>query len=151
MIPETDAMLVSTAMRLLMHVVPAIPPGYPQSSAGTAATMLLFAAQEFDRAADIRLWENAEMRGLLKRGQDWLKPADILPAASNRISALNVENHALQTALIALHIAVEGGQGSEARVMERDILAFLKASAERRRLLLPSAEPSAGNPSEAAQ
>lgn len=137
MIPEVDGMLGSTAMRLMMNIIPSMPAGYSQSSANLSAILLILAAQQFENAAEIRVWENGEMRGLLARGKDWHAAAPIVPADSLKISALNAENHALKRALIALHERVEQAEGADARALERDILAFLKNAADRRRLHLP--------------
>lgn len=139
MTPEVDGMINATATRLMTQVFPALPPGYGQSSAGLTGMLLLFAAQQFENAADIRVWENGEMRKLLTRGANWSRPAEIAPAPSLKISALNAENHALKKALIALHAAVEDAKGEAARTFERDILAFLEAASDRRRLHLPTA------------
>jgi hypothetical protein len=133
MIPEADAFMNIAAGRLLSDIAPNMAPGYSQGSASTLAMVMILAAQEYGRAAETRAWENAQMRALLARGGVSL-PA---PAESLSVAALNAENAALSRALIALHAAAEEGTAPDSKALEQAILAFLKDSAQRRRLYLP--------------
>lgn len=139
MTPEVDGMINSTAMRLMMHVFPNLPQGYSQGSANLTAMLLLFSAQQFDNAAELRVRENEALRKLLARAGDFANLEAVTPAGSVKISALNAENHALKRELIKLHTAVEEAKGEGAKALERDILAFLKDMAAKRRLHLPGA------------
>lgn len=129
MTPETDAMLNGAAMKLLGEIAPQLPPGYIVGQISTVAMVMILSAQQFDKAADTRAWENETMRALLKRGGVDAPPAT--PGLS--ISTLNADNTALSTLLIALHERAE----REDTALERDILAYLKESTARRRLYLP--------------
>ena len=132
MIPEADALLNVAAGKLLMEIAPNIAPGYGQGSASTVAMVMILAAQEYGRAAEVRAWENARLRELLAHGGVTI---DIAPGGL-AIAALNAENAALTKLLIGLHERAEGPGGDAA--LERVILAFLKESAARRRLYLPA-------------
>ena len=120
------------AGKLLMEIAPNIAPGYGQGSASTVAIVMILAAQEYGRAADVRAWENARLREILARGG----VAGRRRASGLAIAALNAENAALTRALIALQEKAEGPGGDKA--LEREIAAFLKESAARRRLHLPA-------------
>lgn len=133
MIPEADTLLTVGATRLLSEVAPALPPGYAQGGASTVALVMLLSAQEYAKGADTRIWENARMAELLAASG----VADDTRAASNTIADLNAANAVLRRKLIALHERLENEQGAEARSAEKDILAFLKESGDRRRLFLP--------------
>ena len=139
MIPEVDGMITTTATRLMTQVFPSLPPGYSAGSAGLTGMLLLFAAQQFDNAAELRVRENADIRKLLAKAGDFTKLATVPVAQTLKISALNAENHALKRELIKLHIAVEEAKGEKAKSLEREILAFLKDMSDKRRLHLPGA------------
>lgn len=143
--PEVDQILFLTTGQLMNVVIPQLPPGYVQGNSAVLAILTLFAAQEYDRAAEIRAVENAEMRALFTDTAsgiddaalkaDLLKSAE-LQAASLRVSALNEVNYALRRVLIRLHAhAEEVGLGD----LERRIWGLLRASADRRQLALPPA------------
>lgn len=132
MIPEADALLNLAAGKLLLEIAPNIAPGYGQGSASTVAIVMILAAQEYGRAADVRAWENARLCEILARGG---VAVDVAPGGL-AIAALNAENAALTRALIALQEKAEAPGGDKA--LEREIAAFLKESAARRRLHLPA-------------
>lgn len=134
MIPEADTLLNVSAGKLLMEIAPQMPPGYGQGSTSTVAMVLVLAAQEYAKGADTRIWENTRMSEILAAAG----VSDIAKAASNAIPDLNTANVALRARLIALHEKVEGEKGDASRQTERGILAFLKESADRRRLYLPA-------------
>lgn len=139
MTPETNHLLNLVAARLLTVVAPDLPAGgYGQSSIATLAMTVMMSAQAFETAADTRAWENGEMRRLLKDGAAW-GPFENADAMENSltISALNEVGFKLKRDLIRLHEAAEADSRPEARVLEQAILAFLKASADRRRLYMP--------------
>lgn len=139
MTPEVDGMINTTAMRLMMHVFPNLPQGYSQGSANLTGMLLMFAAQQFDGAAELRVQENAALRKLLAKAGSFAELADVPSAGSVKISALNAENHALKRELIKLHAAVEEAKGEGARTLEREILAFLADMSDKRRVHLPGA------------
>lgn len=133
MTPEADQLLNIGAGKLMLEIAPALPPGYGQGSASTVAMVMILAGQEYAKGADTRIWENARMADLLARNG----VADVTVAASNTIPDLNAANSALKGKLIAFHARLEGESGAAARAAEREILAFLKESSDRRRLYLP--------------
>ncbi len=133
MIPEADTLLNVSAGKLLLEIAPQMPPGYGQGSSATVAMVLVLAAQEYARGADTRIWENARMSEILSAAG----AGDLPVAASNAIADLNAANAALRARLIALHERTEAESGDTARAREREILAFLKESSDRRRLHLP--------------
>ncbi|HEY5339337.1 MAG TPA: hypothetical protein VIJ85_14105 [Rhizomicrobium sp.] len=143
--PEVDQILGLTAAQLLAEIAPLLPASYAQSSTGLLSIMLVFCAQEFDRAADIRAAENADMRRLVGElaafvGDAALKTkitaASKSTDASLRISDLNAANYELRRLLIALQSHFED---NDARDAQAKIWLVLKTSAERRLLKLPGA------------
>ena len=145
MTPEVDQILGQTAGQLMMEVVPLLPASYAQSSAGLLAIILGFCAQEFDRAADIRAAENADIRKLFAElspaiGDAGLKK-DLESAGAGKdgslkISDLNAANAELRRLLIVLqtHVEDHGPKHACAKICK-----VLAAGAERRMLKLPGA------------
>lgn len=143
--PEVNQILGMTAGQLLSEVAPLLPHQYAQGTASIAAMMLMLSAQEYDRAADIRAAENSGMRalfaGLAPLVRDAGLKARLEEAArgtdtSLKISALDQNNYALRTLLIALHEHVEGLDGEAARAAETRIWQALKRFADARQLSL---------------
>ncbi|MBI3676865.1 MAG: hypothetical protein HY243_09655 [Proteobacteria bacterium] len=136
--PEVDQILRFSAGQLITGIAPDLPVGYNQGAVSLLGFMMLLAAQEYDRAADIRVTENADIRklfgALLPRVRDAaltekLKTASESKDASLTISALDAANYDLRRLLIALHTHVET-QGDTASA--KRIWAVLKAMADRR-------------------
>lgn len=148
MSPEVDAALRTIMVSLLVEIAPDLKSEYRQASAGVLAIAALFMAEEFDRAAAVRAWENGEMRRLLGLGSTLVGDPglrDRLAAAANggdtdlRVSALNAANAALRNLLIELQATLEQADGplrAPARDARRRIVAFLGESARRRSLRL---------------
>jgi len=143
--PEVDQILFITTSQLMNVVVPQLPAGYLQGTTSVLGVMTLLAAQEYDRAADIRFAENADMRALFKEAAPGVADAELrgellaaadLHESSLRISALNEVNYALRRLLIRLQAQAEEMGMHE---LERRIWIVLKASAERRQLQLAPA------------
>lgn len=143
--PEGDKILTLSAARLATTVAPLLSEVYAQSAIGLTNFMLTLVAQEYERAADLRVNENASIRGLF----DELVPlvtdpqlkAKLLAAAATKdlslkISALNAANYDLRRLLTALHVHVEEHEGAKARAAERRIWQLLKAIAEHRTVRL---------------
>ncbi len=144
--PEVDQILGLSAQQLMTQIVPLLPASYSQSSAALLGIMLGFCAQEFDRAADIRVAENRDMRAafseLAPLVADAALKAKLTAAAlsadpSLKISDLNATNYELRRLLIALQTHIEDVEGEAGRVAERRIWEVLRASAERRVLKMP--------------
>jgi hypothetical protein len=141
MSPEVDQILNMSATQMLGTLAPLLPGGYSQATAGLLGFMMMFAAQEYDRAADIRAAENADMRALFAelapRVGDAALRRKLVAAAmtkdeSLKISALDRANGELRKLLIILHESVEMDAQANKRVWR-----VLKDMAERRVLKLP--------------
>ena len=111
---------------------------FAQGTVGLLSTVLTMAAKEYDRGADIRFAENADMRALFGAiapavGDAGLK-AKLEAAAKSadanlRISTLNENNYALRRLLTEAMIFAEVHKLRDA---ERRIWAVLKDAAARR-------------------
>jgi hypothetical protein len=144
--PEVDQILGISAGQLMTSLIPLLPNSYAQGSSAVLSFMMLFAAQEYERGAEIRATDNAEMRmvfGLLAPIIDdaelkkKLEDAAISTDPSLLISKLNQSNAHLRALLIALHTYLESQGSDAARGGERRIWDVLKASAARRLLKPP--------------
>ena len=140
--PEVDQILGLSAQQLMGVLGPQLPVGYAQGSASILGVMMMLSAQEYDRAADIRASENADMRTLFREAAGKVSDADLksslLSAAGSRdaslkISMLNAANAELRHLLIRLQAHAEE-KGEQA--LQRRIWGVLKASADRRLLRL---------------
>ncbi len=143
MTPEVDQILNISGGQLMGVLAPALPPGYPQSTAGLLSFMLMLSAQEYDRAADIRARENSDMRALFAelapRVTDAALAAKLKTASAGKdesltITALNARNAELRKLLIVLHWSVEADAAANASVWR-----VLTAMANGRVLKLPGA------------
>eukprot|EP01030_Chromulinospumella_sphaerica_P025056 gene25056-25172_t len=93
----------------------------------------MLAAQEAERGAEARIWENQAIRDLLTQGGAAI-PEGAQTEKDYTICGLDRVNAALRTALIALHTAVEE-KGDQA--LDHAILRFYVKSADMRRLDMP--------------
>jgi hypothetical protein len=146
--PEVDQILNLSAGQLMAGTVPLLPNSFAQGSTGLVGILMLLSAQEYERGADIRARENADMRTLFKElsphvGDKELKAKLEEAAASSDasllISALDRSNAHLRKLLIAVHAYLEEQDGDAARAGEKRIWDVLRASAERRFLKPPGA------------
>ena len=139
--PEVGTILGLSTQRIAMgigHEGAAFAAG----TVGLIGMMLSLSAKEYDRAADIRFAENADIRALFAELAPGVIDAALkaqLEAAARakdeslRISALNESNYALRRLLTQLQIHAED---NGARDAERRIWAVLKALAARRLVTL---------------
>ena len=136
--PEVDQILGLSTGQLMSQIVPLLPNSFAIGSASLLGIMMTFAAQEYERGAEIRVAENTEMRALFREAAPQISDGElktILSTASNtqdrslKISALNAENTELRRVLIRLqaHAEEKGLRGLERRIWD-----VLKASADRR-------------------
>ncbi len=139
--PSPDLVLNQCFAKIAMEMGPALPAGYGQGSATTTGVLLLMVAQEFNRAADIRVKENAAMRALFASagvggglGQRLLAAASEGDADVN-VATLDRANALLKQLLIELHADAEK---NGARDLEVRILALLGEAAAARQVLLPA-------------
>jgi hypothetical protein len=140
--PEADEILGTAADQLLGQIAPNLNAAYLQGALAVQALLMKFAAREYERGADIRAAENADMRALFaefapKVGDPALR-SQLEAAAATRdtsltISALNAANAELRRMLIALqtHAEDSGDRDAQKRVWN-----VLKAAAARRVVLL---------------
>ncbi len=142
--PRIETVFQLVAADLLERVAPAISSSYHQGTVGMVATILVIAAEEWDRAASRRIEENASIRILFRDAAPAVKNSRLrqrlseLAAAEDRdfrVSALEANNCGLRAALIELHSYVENDTGPDARRIEDEIWKELVKSTERRRLV----------------
>ncbi len=96
-------------------------------------------SEEFDRAADRLLRENAAVRAILADARavvpglaDAIDGALRTSAPDHRVSSLQAENDALRRVLIDVHAAVEGSDGAAETALNERIWAELVESTNRR-------------------
>jgi hypothetical protein len=139
--PEVDVVLRSMMTKLLVEVAPAIGDAYVRSNVESMVALLAAAAEEFDRAAEVRVAENRSMRAILRAAAVQVPDGDLrarlaLAAeesdTSLRIADLNASNDRLRALLIELQALVEGSDEGWAREIDGAIWAELRASARRR-------------------
>ncbi len=147
--PEGGTILSMSAMRLMTAVAPSVADGYAQSTIGLINFMLSLVGQEYERGAEIRVAENADIRAVFselgpkvrdKALKEKLDAAAKAKDASLRISVLNASNYELRRLLTELHAHVEGQDGADARAAETRIWKLLKAIADRRVVSLAPAQ-----------
>ena len=140
--PTPELVLNQAFAKIAMEMGPALPAGYGQGSATITGVLLLMVAQEFDRAADIRVKENRAMRTLFAHAAESVDAAlatRLRAAADGRdadlsVAVLDRANGDLKKALIELHAHAEK-VGDIA--LERRILRFLSEAAAARQVFLP--------------
>jgi len=127
--PEAGDILGTAADQLMGQIAPNLNAHYLQGSLAVQALLLKFAAREYERGADIRFADNADMRALFAElapniGDAGLR-AQLMAAATTRdtslaISALNAANAELRRLLIALQIHIEdtGDSAAQKRIWE---------------------------------
>lgn len=136
--PEVDQILQTSAAQLMQNVLPLLPEGYTQGHGSLLSFMMIMSAQEYERAADIRVAENRDMRALFanlagriegKSLRDQLEAGAAQHDSSFAISALNKTNGDLRRTLIALqtHAETKNDREMQARIWE-----VLKRAAARR-------------------
>jgi len=139
--PEVDVVLRSMMTKLLLEVAPAVGDAYVRSNVEAMGALLAAAAEEFDRAAEVRVAENRSMREILRRPTKHVPEGDLRSRlavaaeereASLRITDLNAANDRLRALLIEIQTLVEGSDEEWARRIDRAIWDELRASARRR-------------------
>lgn len=146
--PLLPELLGGAAMTLALEVAPRLEAApYARGHAMTIMMMLIFAAQEADRAADVLYTENAALKALLKEAADLDLPEPVRTAARAaaaapdpglRVSALAALNADLRRDLITLHEAVEASPAPWAEALEARIWDLLRTGAAARALTLPA-------------
>ena len=145
--PDVSIVMQGFFGTLIGDVAPHLSAEYSMGHVGIMGLMLHMTAEVYDRAADIRLAENREMRALFGQAaalvEDGALKAKLTRAAegrdvSFRISALEENNAALAALLIELQAHVEGSDAPWAAGLEARIWDHLVATMERRELPFPS-------------
>jgi hypothetical protein len=139
--PEVDVVLRTMMTKLLLEVAPAVGDAYVRSNVEAMVALLAAAAEEFDRAAEVRVAENRSMRAIFQAASAHVSDGELrarlaLAACESdtslRISDLNASNDRLRALLIELQALVEGRDEEWARQIDAAIWAELRASARRR-------------------
>ena len=127
--PEAGDILATAADQLMGQIAPNLNAHYLQGSLAVQALLMKFAAREYERGADIRFAENADMRALFAElapniGDAGLR-TQLMTAAETKdtslaISALNATNAELRRLLIALQIHTEdtGDRAAQKRIWD---------------------------------
>lgn len=139
--PKVQDVLGALAGHLFTDVLPQLSASYAQADTMMAALLLSGAAEEFDRAAEVRSADIREMREIFAGAARYL-PAGPLrehvtdasdrQAKSLRIADLDACRDELAGVLISLHEAIETRGEPWARELDAKIWQHLRASTERR-------------------
>lgn len=146
--PDVPVVMGGFLAALATEIAPNLNGEYSAGNASTMGLALFFAGQEFERAAEIRVRENDEMRSLFADAQaDDVVAEDALRTRlreaskgtdeSLAISALDASNASLKTLLIEMQVALEASATPAAARLETKVWDHLVGSAERRKLVLP--------------
>ncbi len=142
MTPSLPDILIGQCAALAMPLPPEAGGDYAAGRVGILIMLAALAAQEAERGAAARLWENQAMRALFAQaaqGYDGERGGRLGVAATgadNDFSwtALDAANADLRRLLIALHEAVENRRDA---ALDREILELYGKMARARRLELP--------------
>ncbi|MGV8996795.1 MAG: hypothetical protein ACOH12_07615 [Parvibaculaceae bacterium] len=144
--PEVTNVMQGYVGTLFGSILPNLNSEYSMGDTSLMALSFMMMAQEFDRAADIRLQENEDMRALFAHAADVvdneklsaaLRAAGAGTDASLRVHVLNAANDELKAVLIELHAYVEASSAHWAPELEMRIWSVLCAGTERRKLDFP--------------
>ncbi len=149
--PEVNEILTGVLGAVMTDIAPHLPGGYSQGSMSMIALLMIFAAQEYDRAADVRARENAAMRALFAdvtgKGAGAVPDPDLrarLQKAANeadeslKVSVLNASNSTLKELLIELHMLAEESDAPWAKAADEMIWALLAEFTAARHLDIPA-------------
>lgn len=121
--PEPARVLQGVGMTLVTSVLGEVRTPFGQQTVTVAGGLVFMVADEFDRAADRLVVENAVVREILADARPLL-PAELVSAVdeaiakradSYRVSALQAENDVLRGALVEVHAAVDAIDSDEAK------------------------------------
>jgi hypothetical protein len=145
--PDVPLVLQHSFGKLLLEVAPNLTAEYAVGNTSVIGLMMFMSAAEFERGAQLRAEENAEMRAIFEETGGLGLPGDLQKrlgaAAGGReasllISDLDAENDRLKTLLIELQAALEELDSQPARKLGARIWGFLRQAAEKRKLPYPS-------------
>lgn len=141
--PDPTVYLSELSRLLATDVSPRLPAGWDQAIVARQGMLLQAVAEEFDRAAQRRVEENAALRQLFLSAlplvtdpdlSDSLKAAARSTDSDLRVSRLDAGNQTLRSLLVTLHAHVETLDGLEARELDASIWRELSLSTVRRQL-----------------
>ncbi len=144
--PNVQTVMTRSFERILTDIAPHLSSEYAVGSSSVIGLMMFQTATEFDRAAEIRVEENAAMRnifadavGVVPSGdlRSRLEQAAASQDPSLKISELDQANDELSALLIDLQAYAETMEGEEARRLEAQIWDELARAATARRLPHP--------------
>lgn len=145
--PSLSELLGGGAMTVATGVLPLLESHpYGRGNATIVMMLLMMAAQEAEKQADVLASENARLRALFARAAQAPLPADLaatLQAASGgredslRVSALQAENARLRAVLVALHTATDASAEPWAVTLDAEIWTLLRDGAAARLVQLP--------------
>lgn len=140
--PSPPRVLSGIATALFTQVLPEIRTPFGNQTVGLAGGLAMMAAEEFDRAAARLVEENAAVLEILHRARGATGDValeteldgllGLLPGTDLRVSALQAENDRLRALLIRVHVAVEGREDEDARLLDALIWDELRQSTRRR-------------------
>jgi hypothetical protein len=138
MTPTVSELLLGNFLALMDAPPPESMGEFLQGRVAVTGMIALLAAQEAERGAEARVWENGAIRDLLtsgagRHGGKFAQAAGTLDD-DLAITALDRVNAGLRKALIDLHIAAETAGDTD---LDQAILRFYVKSADMRRLDLP--------------
>lgn len=145
--PDVGIVMQGFFGTLIGDVAPHLSAEYSMGHVGIMGLMLHMTAEVHDRAADICLAENTEMRSLFSHAaalvedealKQRLASAAATQDASLRISVLEENNKELAAVLIDLQVHAEASNASWAAGLEARIWDYLVATTVRRELPFPS-------------
>ncbi len=145
--PDIGPYLLQSAQTLGVEMAERVVGDYDKSTLGVFALLNLISAVEYDRAADIRVWENDQMRALFADAAlitgspvsgDSLVERTGGTGLSLRISDLDEAGDKMRLALIDLQIYLEDREDAESRSLHCRVWQYLREATDRRALpLLP--------------
>ncbi|WGM38931.1 hypothetical protein [Caulobacter sp. NIBR1757] len=138
MTPTVSELLLGNFIALMEPPPPEALGDFMAGKVAVTGMIAMLAAQEAERGAEARIWENQAIRDLLTSGGAAI-PAGAETEKDYAICGLDRVNATLRKALIALHTQVEE-KGD--RDLDHAILRFYVKSADMRRLDMP---PMPGN------
>ncbi|NBB15650.1 hypothetical protein GVN21_09820 [Caulobacter sp. SLTY] len=133
MTPTASELLLGNFLSMMEPPPPEALGDFMQGKVAVTGMISLLCAQEAERGAEARLWENGAIRDLLSQGGAAI-PAEADVDRDFSIAGLDRTNATLRRALIDLHIAVENAGDT---ALDHAILRFYVKSADMRRLDLP--------------
>lgn len=144
MTPDPKKVLLTLTGVLGGQVLPEVRTPFAQQSVGLTATLLLFLAQEWDRAAARLVEESAATLELLTRAKPLVGEGGLheriveaerrVPGSDLHLGALQSENDQLRRLLIDVHERVESMKGEAAERLNELIWEELRQSTRRRHL-----------------